>query len=167
MVPTCGTSSPLRGAVEEIGERLLHHVPPPEAVHQPEADHAAALAHQPAGLEGVLLAARDAVRHDPPERSERVGALVEHAAAGHLEHHVHGPALVRLDQRALEVLLGGVHRGVRAELDRLGALLLGARRGDHATGAERLRELHRQAPTPPAPEITTTDSPRATFALVL
>src|SRR5688500_4483715 len=123
-------------AREQVAKRLLHHVATAEAVHEPETDDRAALSHQPAGLDRVLLAAGDPVGNDPAEWRKRLGALVEDAASGHLEHHVDRPALVRLDQSALEVLRTGVDRGVGAELERLRPLLLGAGRRDHAPGSE-------------------------------
>ena len=132
-----------RGALEQLLQRRVDHLGrAPQAVHQPEADHRAALAHQRAGADRVRLARRDAVGDEPPERRERVEARVEHAPAGHLEHDVDALAEVGLDQRLGEVLARDVDGGVGAELERQRALLLGRRGRDHAAGAERLAELH-------------------------
>ena len=132
--------------LEQVGQRLLHHVPAAEAVHQPEAHHGAALAHQAARLERVLLPAGDPVGHDSAEGRERLGAGVEGAPPGHLQRDVDPAALVGLHQRGGEVLLGGIDGGVGAQLETERALLLAAGRGDHPAGAEGLGQLHGQAP---------------------
>src|SRR5690349_1980397 len=62
--------------LEQVAQWVAHHrLRSLEAVHEPEAHHAAALAHQPAGAEVVLLARRDPVYDDAAERSKRLGAL--------------------------------------------------------------------------------------------
>ena len=132
-------------AGEEVGQRLLHHVAPAEAVHEPEAHHRAALAHQPARAQVVLLAPGDAVDHDPAEGRQRLDRRVEHPPARHLQHHVHLAAAVGLEDRRRQVLGLRVHRRVRAQLQRLVAPLRGARGGDHAARPEGLGQLHGEA----------------------
>jgi hypothetical protein len=132
-----------RDALEQLLQRRVDHLGrAAQAVHQPEADDRAALAHQRARGDRVRLARRDPVGDEPAERGERVEACVEHAAAGHLQHHVDALAEVGLDQRLGQVLARDVDGRVGAELERQRALLLRRRRRDHAARPQRLAELH-------------------------
>ena len=134
-----------RRAREQVLERRLHHLAPLQAVVEPEAhDRAAGLQQRRVG-HAHLLARRVSVGHQAAERRQRLQALLEHAPAGGLQHHVHGLTAVRLDQRAGQVLRGRVHGGVRAQLERALAALGRARGGDHPARAHRLRELGGQA----------------------
>ena len=116
-------------------------------MHQPEADHRAALAHQAAGLDacsarGPRCRTPRSGRRAPAPRAHGV----EDAPAGHLEHHVHlVAARWPRSARPFRSSLAGIHRRVGAQLERQRALLLRAGGRDHPAGAERLGELHRQA----------------------
>ena len=63
-------------------------------------------------------------------------------AAAHLEHHVDRLAVVRLQDRRLQVIGSRIDRDVGAKPPRQLALLLGRREPDHPAGAHPLRELH-------------------------
>ena len=102
-------------AREQVAQRLGDHLArAPQAVHQPEADDACERAISSRWR--PCCGSREAIPYvtSRPKPGQRLQRLVEHAAAGHLEHDVDRLAAVGLEQRAAEVLARDVDRRVGA-----------------------------------------------------
>ena len=103
---------------EKIRVLRTYEVAAAQAVHQPEADHGLAAAHEGPLRDRVRLAAGDPVSDQAAERRERLERGVEDLAARHLEHNVDGVAEVRLHEplgQPLGRAVDRLHPHVRAD----------------------------------------------------
>ena len=159
---------------QQLVHRGVHHLRPGHAVRQPEADDGAALLHERGrrGPASAGLAAGHAVGDQPAERGQRRQRAVEHVAAGHLQHDVDRLAAVGLAQGAGE-LLRVVARPAPGRRWRAAPSSSASARfsGLEAVAMTRPAPQRRASwtarlPTPPAPAMTTTDSPSARCELV-
>ena len=143
--PDHDLQSPASTAREQLPDRGARRARVAEQMHQPEADHRAAVAHQMAGPDLVLLARGDPERDHPAERGKCSKLRIERSAARHLQHGVDLVAFVGLQDRLLHVLRPGVQGHVGAEpLHEL--TFLGRRCETDHPRPEALGELNRQAP---------------------
>ena len=145
--PTTARSSPRAARSNRSASGSSHHVAAAEAVHEPEADHRPALAHQ-RGRSAPRSARGSRCRRRRGGRTARAPSRLCVEDLRRRPSRARRPPARRRSPRSARSVRSsraGVHRGVGAQLERQLALLLRARGGDHAARAHRLRELHRQA----------------------
>ena len=150
---------------EQLGDPLAKLLRAAEQVHEPEADHGAAGSHQVGVADLDRLPRGEPVGDQAAERGQRPQARLERLAAAHLEHHVDRLAVVRLEDRRLQVVGARVDRGVGAQ-PRAPARASPPTRRARSPGPAPIRFASCTAsePVPPAAAWTTTDSPSSSRA---